>query len=129
MPLHDLYLRRTPYERFLPDEAFPERHFPAIRAEAESRSIGLTDPGAFAMLEAASEALGELRRDGESTDTLARHALMLFHAYHHHAAGTPSFLLETPVLRLVADTGPWSVHAGGGDVEASVYLQFPQHHI
>lgn len=127
MPLHDLYLRRTPYERFLPDDAFPERHFPAIRAEAERRSIGLVDPGAFAMLESASEALGELRSEGEATDTLARHALMLFHAFHHHAAGTPSYLLETPVLRLIADTEPWADPGRGDDVEASVYLQLPQH--
>ncbi|MBT8404537.1 MAG: hypothetical protein KJP18_11810 [Gemmatimonadetes bacterium] len=127
MPLHDQYLRRTPYERFLPDETFPERHFPAIRAESERRGIGLADPGAFAMLESASEALGELRTEGESTDTLARHALMLFHAFHHHAAGAPNYLLETPVLRLVADAEPWSVGADAGELEASVYLQLPQH--
>ena len=127
MPLHDQYLRRTPYERFLPDEAFPERHFPAIRSESERREIGLTDPGAFAMLEAASEALGELRTEGEATDTLARHALMLFHAFHHHAAGVPCYLLETPVLRLVADAEPWSVAGDAGEIESSVYLQLPQH--
>jgi hypothetical protein len=129
MPLHDQYLRRTPFERFLPDAAFPERHFPAIRDESARRSLALADPGAFAMLESASEALGELRSEGESTDTLARHALMLFHAFHHHAAGAPAYLLETPVVRLLMDTEPWNVQpaADATEVEASVYLQLPQH--
>lgn len=128
MPLHDAYLRRTPYERFLPDREFPERRFPAIAEEAERRGVGLDDPGAFAVLEAASEALGELRRSDEPTETLSRHALMLFHAYHHHAAGTPAYLLATDVVRAATQREGWTVgEAGSGALPPSAYLQFPQH--
>ncbi len=128
MPLHDAYLRRTPYERFLPDEDFPSRRFSAIAEEAGRRGVALDDPGAFAVLETASEALGELRRSDEPTDTLSRHALMLFHAFHHHGAGTPVYRLTTEVVRAVAEREEWRVDAAdGGAVPPSTYLQFPQH--
>lgn len=128
MSLHDAYARRTPYERFLPDDDFPGRRFPAIAEEAARRGVGLDDPGAFAVLEAASEALDELRAEGDDPDTLQRHAAMLFHAFHHHAAGTPVFLLATGVVRMLADTEPWTRDAPDGPpLPVSTYLQFPQH--
>lgn len=128
MPLHDAYARRTPYERFLPDDDFPARRFPSIAAEAARRGVGLDDPGAFAVLEAASEALGELRIEDDDPSTLRRHALMLFHAFHHHGAGTPVYLLSTEVVRMLADSEPWTVEGpGSATLPPSAYLQFPQH--
>ncbi|MEQ9569313.1 MAG: hypothetical protein RLN75_03915, partial [Longimicrobiales bacterium] len=128
MPLHDAYPRRTPSERFLPDDDFPARRFPSIAEEAARRGVGLDDPGAFAVLEAASEALGELRIEGDDPDTLRRHALMLFHAFHHHAADVPVYLLSTGVVRMLAESEPWTVDdETGAGLPASVYLQFPQH--
>lgn len=129
MPLHDAYLRRTPYERFLPDADFPARRFPTIAGEAAERGIALDDPGAFAMLEAAAEALEELRSADDDADTLRRHALMLFHAFHHHAAGTPVYLLDTAVVRMLVESDAWGEERApdGDGVEPSVYLQFPQH--
>lgn len=129
MAIHDRYLRRTPFERFLPDPDFPERHFAAIRAEADEKKVSLTDPGTFAMLEAGSEALNEVRRPSDEPDTLAQHALVLFHAYHFQAAGRPAFLMETPVVRAVVETEPWEGDAEGDapDLPASSYIQLPQH--
>ncbi len=129
MSLHDAYARRTPYERFLPDPGYPDRHFGAIASEAVDKGITLDDPAAFAMLEAASVALDEVRDPGDDSETLHRHALMLFHAYHHHAAGTPLYLLATGVVRRLVEPTGWGDVAGGGvpPPTASLYLQFPQH--
>jgi hypothetical protein len=127
MPLHDAYLRRTPYERVLPDPDFPGRRFPAIAEEAGRKGIGLDDPGAFAILEAASEALDELRPDDDDPDSLRRHALVLFHAFHHHAVAKPVYLLSTPVVRLMTESEPWDAEGGDVGLPPSVYLQFPQH--
>lgn len=142
MPIHDAYLRRTPLERFLPDAGFGQRHYAAIRSEAEAKGITLDDPGAFAVLEAATVALDEVRQPDDPPETLARHALVLFHAFHLEALGAPSFLVETALVRALIESEPWqpgglAVGEGGasgrdrgevGDrLPAACYLQLPQH--
>lgn len=126
MAIHDDYLRRTPYERALPDADFADRHFAEIRDEAARRGVALSDPGAFAVLESAAAALDELRRADEDPDTLPRHAAVLFHAFHHEAAGRPVLLVETPALRhLIEGTAATPSSAEG--LKASSYVQLPQH--
>lgn len=140
MAIHDGYLRRTPFERFVPDAGFASRHFPEIRTEAEERGISLDDPGAFAMLESATTALDEVRRPDDGPETLARHALVLFHAFHFEAAGRSAFLVDAALVRTVIETEPWEVGTGaeaegGTGAEAmpgdllpdSCYVQLPQH--
>lgn len=129
MPFHDSYARRTPYERLLPGADFAIRRFTAIEAEAERRGVGLDDPAAFALLGSATEALDEWMGEEADADAVGRYALLLFHAYHHHAAGTPVYLLETPVVRSLLDQGRDASRPSGPSPTppGSLYLQFPQH--
>lgn len=130
MPTHDAFARRTPYERTLPDDGFPARHFDALEAEAVERGVTLADPGVFAMLTAAVRALDELRPPGEADDEVTtRLAAVLFHAYHHHRAGRPLLLARAPVVRyLVGDAAPSDPDAAAGPgIPPSAYVQLPQH--
>jgi hypothetical protein len=132
MPTHDAYLRRTPLERFLPDAAFGQRHYAAIRTEAEAKGISLDDPGAFAMLEAATAALDEVRHADDPPETLARHALVLFHAFHLDALGSPAFLIDSALVRALLDAESWDLSGSAGasapsPLPAACYLQLPQH--
>lgn len=129
MAIHDRYLRRTPFERFIPDPEFPERHFEAIEAEAKKKRMPLSDPGTFGMLEAGAEALSELRRPSDEPETLAQHSLVLFHAFHYEKAERPAFLMETPVVRALVETEPWEGDVDGDapQLPASSYIQLPQH--
>lgn len=133
MAIHDEYLRRTPFERFLPDPEFPARHFAAVGDEARHRGVALDDPGAFALLESATAALDEVRRPDDAPETLAQHALVLFHAYHFEQAGRPAYLVDSALVRTLASTEPWPFAESGNngpvatDWPASVYVQLPQH--
>lgn len=133
MPVHDAYARLTPYERLLPGADFPTRRFTAIEAEARRRGVPLDDPAAFVLLDSAAEALGEWVGEGVDTETLSRYAVLLFHAYHHYRAGTPVYLLETPVVRVLLAPGregmfdPASSSRRSAAVSAGLYLQLPQH--
>jgi hypothetical protein len=129
MPFHDTYARRTPYEHLLPGADFPARRFTAIEAEAGRRGVGLDDPAAFALLGSATEALDEWMGEEADADGVGRYALLLFHAYHHHAAGTPVYLLETPVVRSLLDHGIDASRPSGASPtpRESLYLQLPQH--
>lgn len=142
MPAHDAYLRQTPYERLLPDPAFAESYFPSIRAEIALHPEAAEDPGAFALLESSRRALAELRDPDQGDEGHGTtHALLLFHAFHLHAAGVPHLLVTVPVSR-------WAVEGEGGDpgsedvvaatpdagpeegeagLERSTYVQLPQH--
>ncbi len=138
MPLHDAYARLTPYERLLPSPEFPARRFAAIEAEAERRGVRLDDPAAFALLEAAAEALEEWTEGSSELDTLAQYALLLFHAYHQHAAGAPVYLFEAPAVRHLLEADPADKadpaeqadaveEVDSGSPLGSLYLQLPQH--
>jgi hypothetical protein len=128
MPTHDRYARLTPFERTLPDPAFPARHFDALRAEAHERGVTLTDPGVFAMLTAALAALEELKVEGEGDDeVVTRLAAVLFHAFHHHRAGKPLLLLRAAVVRYLVETNPAGLNRGKGGLPPCAYVQLPQH--
>ena len=129
MPIHDAYARATPFERWLPTPDFVDRHFPAIRDEARERGVDLVDPGAFAVLEAAASVLDELRMPEDSLETLPRHAAVLFHAFHHDAAGRPLLLVRESAVR-AAVTGAEAPGSVPGDREGLMpggYVQLPQH--
>jgi hypothetical protein len=147
MPAHDAYLRLTPYERLLPEPAFAESHFPAIRTEMDQHPEAAEDPGAFALLESSRRALAELRDpDGGAEDHGTTHALLLFHAFHLHDAGVPHLLVTVPVSRWAvegeggassgdkaasgAGSGPGTdagSGAGEGGLAGAAYVQLPQH--
>lgn len=131
MPIHDAYARATPFERWLPTPDFALRYFPGIGAEALERGVDLVDPGAFAVLEAAASVLDELRVPGDTLENLPRHAVVLFHAFHHDAAGRPLLLVRESALRAAlagapAGEGTAIVGKGGGLVPCG-YVQLPQH--
>jgi len=143
MPIHDGHLRRTPFERLMPDPGFPDRHFAAIAVEAEERGVGLEDPGAFAMLETAGAAVDELRQPDANAAATHTHAILLFHAVHlersrrRHAAGGPEEPAGASHGLVTAAAARWAVettmdaeeegavaHLGDGDAR---YWQLPQH--
>jgi hypothetical protein len=143
MPIHDGHLRRTPFERLMPDPGFPDRHFDAIAAEAAERGLGLDDPGAFAMLESTGAAVEELRQPDAGAQATHTHAVLLFHAFHLQRArsrtpvggplapGTGAHGLVTAgAARWAVETamdpaGPTSAgHLRDGDAR---YWQLPQH--
>ena len=148
MPAHDAYLRRTPWERLLPDPSFPERHFPPIEDEVRAHPEAEDDPGAFALLESTRRALAELRDPGGGAqDAGTTHALLLFHAWHLHRAGLHHVLVTVPVSRWAVegaaagdptDAGPGAPTSGSEDrpdggagedagLPDAVYVQLPQH--
>jgi len=146
MPAHDAYLRLTPYERLIPDAAFAASVFEGIRAQVEAHPEAAADPGAFALLEGSRRALAELRDpDSGSDDHGATHALLLFHAFHLHQAGSPHLLVTVPVSRWAVEGAPEgsgdaaaeeavdrSEGEGdgenrGGGLPSATYIQLPQH--
>ncbi|MDT8367968.1 MAG: hypothetical protein RQ745_02085 [Longimicrobiales bacterium] len=130
MPIHDEYLRRTPFERLLPDADFLDRHADAIAAEARTRGVGLEDPGAFAMLESVGGAVEALRRPDADAGTTHTHAILLFHAWHLHRDGAPHRLVTTSAARwcIEAAIEPRSAEADSGVAgPEALYWQLPQH--
>lgn len=132
MPIHDDYLRKTPYERLMPDSEFPDRHFEAIVSEAEERKLGLEDTGSFAMLEATGAAIEELRPRGADAEATHTHAILLFHAFHLHRTGARHRLATTAACRWSVETRVGSTSRDRGpaaeapEVDA-LYWQLPQH--
>jgi len=134
MPIHDAYLRRTPYERLLPDPDFPGRHFDAIAEEATERGLSLDDPGAFAMLEATGAAVDELRKPGGGAEATHQHAILLFHAFHLQRSGAAHGLVSTGAARWAVeaelDPAPAKSSDSGprdGPADGARYWQLPQH--
>ena len=155
MPAHDAYLRLTPFERLLPDADFVGSAFEGIRSEMERHPEAGEDPGAFALLEGSRRALAELRDpESGSDDHGATHALLLFHAFHLHEAGSPHLLVTVPVSRWAVEgalegadgsAGREAAGAGSGEdppvqleeqgdgaspgdgLPRAAYVQLPQH--
>jgi hypothetical protein len=130
MPIHDAYARVTPYELALPGEGFAEEHFGALAEEAAARDSDAGDPGDFAMLMAAGQALRELRGPDEDAERIREHATLLYHAYHFWRGGRPVLLLETGVVRSLVSDAAASVDAADWTPcvpHASAYVQLPQH--
>lgn len=128
MPIHDAHLRRTPFERLLPDPGFLDRHVESILAEAEERDLGLDDPGAFAMLEATGAAVEELRKPGADASTTHTHAVLLFHAVHLSRAGAPHRLVTTGAARWAVETEMERDAESRTELGSpALYWQLPQH--
>ncbi len=132
MPIHDAYLRKTPFERLLPDPEFFDRHLDAILAEAAERELGLDDPGAFAMLEATGAAVEELRKPDGGAAATHIHAILLFHAFQLKRAGGLHRLVSAGAARWAVETSmepaaETSRPSWGAEAPGSVYWQLPQH--
>jgi len=127
MPVHDSWLRVTPYELALPGRGFVDRHFPAIAEEVEARGADPGDPGAFVLLAAAGAALKEIRGESEDAALIHQHGLLLFHGWHLWRAGEPLFLLRESLARRVLGEDPvvpgWTVPPE----PLAGYVQLPQH--
>ena len=121
------WARVTPYEAGVPGREFAERTFRDIRAEAETRGLDLTDPGAFILLGEVGRAIREIQGEEHGGDTLHRFGAFLFQAFHFHAAGETLFLLEQAAARLLVESSfqasPWR----GEMPREAGYLQLPEH--
>ena len=133
MAIHDAYARFTPYELLLPDAEFPDRHFPAIGAEAEERGVDTGNPAAFVMLGTVQGALAELREEDAGAESAHDHGGILFFAYHMWQRGGGVVLAQQKTVRglLGEGDGPgtvrgkslWARDLGG----SAGYVQLPQH--
>ena len=118
------------YERA--ELSFPERDeahalFRAIGEEARSLGVDDTDPAAFVLLAEAGRALREMRGPEEAVGRLREHGALLYHLYHSWKAGDPVYLLDSAVLRLLVESGPWSADPPPRPPCAGAYLQLPRH--
>jgi hypothetical protein len=126
MSLHDEYARLTPFEIAFPDRARFAALVAALLDAAESGSVDLTDPDAFATLKPVGDFLVERHGDVPRVE-LIQHGILLFHAVHFSQAGCPLYLLSGPAARmLVRSTSPGPSATPIPPVEAG-YLQLPQH--
>lgn len=127
MPLHDRFLRRTPFEQIFPDDESRTQTLDAIGREIEERGEGGDDPGAFALLTATRRALAELRDREAEDDGGHTHAILLFHAFHLQRAGLPHFLASVPACRWAVETTPDGGPARDAGFPAAAYVQLPQY--
>lgn len=129
MAIHDGYGRRTPYEMLLPDEEWPERHFPGIEAEALQRGSDLWNPAAFVMLGATAGALEEIRPEATPTESIHDHGIILFHGYHLWKVGMPTVLVTASTLGRLLGPEPLaeSQDLAKGFSGTAGYVQLPQH--
>ena len=127
MPVHDDWLRITPYELALPGRDFVDRHFPAIVEELEARGGDPGDPGAFVLLAAAGAALKEIRGESEDAVLIHQHGLLLYHGWHLWRAEEPLFLLGEDGARGVMGPGEATPGWAAAPNPVAGYVQFPQH--
>lgn len=133
MPIHDAYARFTPYELMLPDEEFPERHFPGIGEEAGERGTDTGNPAAFVMLGAVQGALAELRGEDAGPGAAHDHGAVMFFAYHLWRTGGGVVLVRQATLRaLLGGAGGWGEVRGAQSWTTELrgcagYVQLPQH--
>lgn len=127
MPLHDDWLRVTPYELAIPGRAFVEENFPAIAREAESRGVDPADPGRFILLASAGAALQEIKGESDDPELIRQHGALLFHAWHLWRHGERIVLAPVERVRALVEG---KVGSEGWEPRLPVpagYLQLPQH--
>lgn len=133
MAIHDAYARFTPYELLLPDEEFPERHFPGIGEEAAERATDTGNPAAFVMLGAVQGALAELREEDAGPGAAHDHGAVMFFAYHLWRTGGGLVLVRQATLRGLLGGGAGSAKARSrptwteGLRGRAGYVQLPRH--
>jgi len=127
MPLHDDYLRATPYEQTFPDPDTRDRGLNAIHDEVQQRGMGADDPGAFALLARTREALTELRDPEGGDDGGHTHAILFFHVFHLRQAGGEHLLASVPVIRWAIEAADIPGEPDPGGLPDAVYVQLPQH--
>lgn len=127
MPVHDEYARVTPLELSFPDADAADERFGAIAGEAEARNVDPEDPSAFVLLMEAGRVLRELRGPGDEPERVREHGVLLYHLFHAWRAGSPLYLLDRRVVRLVVESGPWQTGALRLPEEAAGYVQLPRH--
>ena len=127
MPLHDDYLRATPYERTFPDPETRDRVLDAIHDEVQQRGMGADDPGAFALLGRTREALAELRDPEGGDDGGHTHAILFFHVFHLRQAGGEHLLASVPVIRWAIEAADIPGEPDPGGLPDAAYVQLPQH--
>jgi hypothetical protein len=126
MPVHDAYARMTPYELSFPSVQWAREAFEGVREESEARGVDRSDPALFILLGSVGRMLQELRPEAEDPERIHPLGALLFHAFHFWEAGERVFLVTTPVVRQVIDSGPPSLWSGSLPAAAG-YVQLPQH--
>jgi len=128
VPIHDSYARQTPYELLLPEKGFDDENFPLIEEEAQERKADLSDLERFPLLSQAGAVLRTVRGEEDDPRLIQQYGVLLFHAFHFWKAQKPLFLLETPSVRYLVDTGPEGNDEWAPSLPCSAgYLQLPQH--
>jgi len=125
MAIHDAWARLTPYELSFPDLDTARERLREIDEEVRARGVDVGDPDLFVLLGGVGQALRDLRPDDDPAEGIGPFGLLLFHAFHFWGAGEPVYLIETPLLRSVAESagaGNWPAGLGSAG-----YVQFPQH--
>ena len=127
MPVHDGWLRVTPYELAVPGRVFAEKHFAAMGEEMDTRGVDPGDPGSFVLLGATGAAIREIRGETEDPGLIHQHGVLLFHSWHLWKGGERLFLLSEAGARGLLGPLP---SAPGWEPRLEIpagYVQFPQH--
>jgi hypothetical protein len=125
--------RVTPYSLIFEHDLFEARFFPAIEEEAAARGGDARSFETFVALEQVTELLGRLLPDSEaggaaSAAVLARHARLLYHAFHFWRQDARVYALDPELARTLLQPTPWRDVADGFDAPApSGYAQLPTH--
>lgn len=127
MSARDAWARLTPYEVGIPGRTFADERFAAIRDEADSRGVDLSDPGAFVLLGQVGRAIRDIQGEERGGEALHRFGAFLFHAFHFHEAGELVLLATTGLVRRLVEGGaPGGEWSGALPADAG-YLQLPRH--
>jgi hypothetical protein len=123
--------RPTPYGLVFAHEPFEADYFPAIAAEAEARHGDTRSFESFVGLEEVTELLGRLLPDSESggaesAAALARHAKLLYHAFHYWRDGGRVYATAPELARRLLAPGAVRAPASTLVLPApSGYVQLP----
>lgn len=115
-----------PYEMVF---ALPELEgtaFPAIRAEAEERGIGLNDYERVLLMESMGELMRSLLPPAASTPAFAQFGAIVTHAFHYWLQGRRTFTIDEAAMRSIIDgvgaIGAWRLAAPA----RAAYVQLPR---
>jgi hypothetical protein len=124
MSLHDEYARITPFELLFAQQAQAAALSESIAEEAAGRGTDDGSPDVFLTMGVVTDFVRTVGGGDAPPDAVHRYGALAFHAVHFTRAGSPLYLLETAVARLLID----GATRGRPEPPApSGYLQLPRH--